>query len=629
MCGIAGIVWPGKSPIPFVQTALEMQRHRGPDGEGQLVVCDTALVHSRLSILDLKGGQQPMESARFAVVFNGEIYNYLELKKELESKGLRFKTSSDTEVILIGFEHWGLNLFEKLRGMFAVAIADKKTGRLTLARDPFGIKPLHYFATSTGFAFSSEIRTLSTCFGSLISIDPQAVYAFLNLQFVPSPFSIFKEIKKLEAGQFLEVSAQGQIENSGFFFSLSEPNSPLRPSDLSYEEALKQTAHVIRESVQAHMLADVEVGTFLSGGIDSTLITRYASEVSPGQINSFSIGFSAKAYDESAYAQAAALKLGTRHHQWTVDGISELDVEEMVRAYGEPFGDSSAIPTYLVSKLAAQHVKVALTGDGGDELFFGYQRYGAWWQKVQRFSEHSALKKTYVKSLRRLLPNRYGPMSGEPRPNLWIKSIQLLGQQDLNEWMPGILNPSSFDMFKKMERFFDKQQHRNPMDIARWAELRYYLREDILTKVDIASMRNSLETRPPLVDPKIWDWANQLPPEYMFSVESAPFGFTGKRIIKDLLADMFPEDFIHRPKMGFGIPMHEWINEGPLTSLFLSSLHDSGSGLKDWLDLNQVKIWHETQKKSGRFDVSGQWGLLVLSVWLNQWSSSSAPSFYS
>ena len=629
MCGIAGIVWPGKSAQPFVQMALELQRHRGPDGEGSFVLGHSALVHSRLSILDLEGGRQPMESEGFALVFNGEIYNYPDLKKELEGLGKRFQTTSDTEVVLLGFEHWGLKLLGKLRGMFALAILEKKTGWLTLARDSFGIKPLHYFEGSRGFAFSSEIRPLSHCFSNAISIDPQALTAFLNLQFIPSPFSVFKEIKKVEAGQFLVVSEKGKIEETGHFYSLSEPIKRMKASELSYGEALNTTREILRESVQAHMLADVEVGTFLSGGIDSTLITRYATEMSPGQINSFSIGFSASAYDESAYAQLAAAKLGTRHHSLMVEDITVSDVEDMVCAYGEPYGDSSAIPTYFVSKLAAKQVKVALTGDGSDEFFFGYQRYGAWWQKTQRYNEHTPLKKAYVKSLRRLLPSRYGPMAGEPRPEMWIKGIQLLPQLELDTWSQVKNSPEESLIFKRLFGFFEAQAHRETMDIARWAELRYYLREDILTKVDIASMRNSLETRPPFVDPKIWAWARQLPLEYLFTIQTEPFLFSGKRIIKDLLSDMFDSGFIHRPKMGFGIPMTEWINQGPLKPLFAYSIYDSTSLLKDWLDLDLVRSWHELQTKTGRFDAPAQWGIMVLSIWLEQWKSSPKHTYYS
>ena len=218
-----------------------------------------------------------METAAYALVFNGEIYNYSELKRDLESKGFRFKTNSDTEVILLGFEHWGLKLLGKLRGMFALAILDKKQGRITLARDPFGIKPLYYFSCSKGFAFSSEIRTLSTCFKPLLCIDTSAISTFLHLQYIPSPNTIFNEIKKLEAGRFLVVSSLGNIESAGIFSELAFPVSKLKPSDLSFEEALETTRGVLRESVQAHMLADVEVGTFLSGGIDSTIITRLAA----------------------------------------------------------------------------------------------------------------------------------------------------------------------------------------------------------------------------------------------------------------------------------------------------------------------------------------------------------------
>lgn len=618
MCGIAGIVWPGKSAQSFIQTALELQRHRGPDGEGSLVFGDTALVHSRLSILDLQGGQQPMESAAYALVFNGEIYNYSELKRDLESKGMYFKTNSDTEVILLGFEHWGLGLLSKLRGMFALAILDKKRGRLTLARDSFGIKPLYFFSGQNGFAFSSEIRTLSTCFKPLISIDSNAIAAFLNLQYIPSPNTIFNEIKKLEAGRFLVVSSQGKVEKEGPFLELTAPGTRFKTSELSFEEALEHTRGVLRESVQAHLLADVEVGTFLSGGIDSTLITRLAAEVSPGQINSFSMGFSNKTYDESGFARWAAQKLGTRHHEWVVDGITEADFDDMVRSYGEPFGDSSAIPTYLVSKLASNQVKVALTGDGADEMFFGYQRYGLWWQKTHRYQIHTDLKKAYVKAMRRFFPKRYGPMSGEPRLEYWHKNVQMLPAETVESWN---LNPNLThnSIQEQLELFFNTCPQEHPMDHCRQLEMRYYLREDILTKVDIASMRTSLETRPPFVDLKVWEWANQIPHEYLYDANTSSSGFEGKKLLKSLLLDLFPSEFIHRPKMGFGIPLNAWLNNGALTDAYLGALFSESSSLKNILHIQKIRKWHGTQAETGVFETSGQWVLLVLNTWLGQW----------
>lgn len=628
MCGIAGIVWPEKSPIPFVQKALELQRHRGPDGEGSVVFGDTALVHSRLSILDLEGGQQPMETAAHALVFNGEIYNYSELKRDLESKGFRFKTNSDTEVILLGFELWGLKLFGKLRGMFALAILDKKQGRLTLARDPFGIKPVYYFSCPKGFAFSSEIRTLSTCFKPLLRIDSNAISTFLHLQYIPSPNTIFNEIKKLEAGRYLVVSSLGNIESAGTFAELEFSVSKLKPSDLSFEEALETTREVLRESVQAHMLADVEVGTFLSGGIDSTLVTRLAAEVSPKQINTFSIGFSNKTYDESSYARWAAQKLGTRHHEWEVDKITELDFDEMVRSYGEPFGDSSAIPTYFVSKLASNQVKVALTGDGADEMFFGYPRYGFWWQKTQRYQSHANLKKTYVKTMRSLFPERYGLMSGEPTLENWYKNVQMLSPSLLADWCL-TENKSSNSIQKQMEAYFKASGQDQPMDLSRQLEIRYYLREDILTKVDIASMRTSLETRPPFVDLKVWDWANQIPHEYLYNVATNSLDFEGKKLLKSLLLDVFPKEFIHRPKMGFGIPLQEWLNRGPLTNAYQEALFSESSSLKDFLNLQEIRKWHGVQVDAGVFETSGQWVLLVLNTWFGQWEKESGMHEYS
>jgi asparagine synthase (glutamine-hydrolysing) len=374
---------------------------------------------------------------------------------------------------------------------------------------------------------------------------------------------------------------------------------------------------VLLESVQAHLLADVEVGTFLSGGIDSTLITMLAAELSSRKINTFSVGFEESEFDESQFSTHAADVIGTHHHQISLKSISEDDVRQMVLAHGEPFGDSSGIPTYFVSKLAANKVKVALTGDGADEMLFGYTRYAYWMNKTNRFAEHSHLKKSYVRFMRRWRPDRYGPMSGEPQFHAWAKGIEtfpiehlaaIFGQENLR---------GKNNILKEGEAWFNGYFEFSVMDAARRAEMRFYMQEDILAKVDIASMRNSLETRPPFVDLRVWEWVRQIPEAYLFD-HGHQKPFYGKRILKDLLKPTFDASFIDRPKMGFGIPLNSWINKGNLRSAYEAAVFSSESKLKDILDQKKLQKWHREYIENGPGALSSQWVLLVLNMWLEQ-----------
>jgi asparagine synthase (glutamine-hydrolysing) len=376
-------------------------------------------------------------------------------------------------------------------------------------------------------------------------------------------------------------------------------------------------------------MADVELGTFLSGGIDSTLITQLAAELTGRNLHTFSIGFSDSAYDESSYARLASQKIGTQHHALVLETIKPEQVESMVASFGEPFGDSSAIPSYFVAKLAANHVKVVLTGDGGDELFFGYSRFLHWLKRTSRYSEHSNLKKRYVHALRKLMPNRYGPMSGEPVFQAWAKGLEGLTDAELNSLFLPLKGKNTLDLFKAQELWFQNNQFQAPSNLSRLADLHFYLRDDLLTKVDICTMRNSIEARPPFLDLKLWDWVMQLPEEYLFDANLETEQFSGKKILKSMLVPEFGFDFVHRPKMGFSIPLDAWLNRGgPLESLFADAVCSSQSVLGEWFDGNVLVQWQEQQKKADACNVFGQWSFLVLAIWLNQWKQAPTCSAY-
>lgn len=613
MCGIAGFISFSENPTRFLKSALILQHHRGPDSTNYVVDKNIGVCHSRLSIIDIESGKQPMEFNNYVIVFNGEIYNYKEIRNLLKSKGIEFNTNSDTEVVLKGYAYYGKEILDKLRGMFAFCIWNKRKNTFFLARDRFGIKPLHYFYNAKiGFAFSSEINPLINYFKENTSISADAIDTYLTLQYIPSPYTAYNDIRKLEAGAWLEVNSS-QITRKGFYFNIYSYKPPLI-NFTSYCEAKEVTNEILANSVQSHMIADVEVGTFLSGGIDSTLVTQYASSFSPGKINTFSIGFNESQYDESSYADFASQLLGTKHHKYIVEKLNVEDLKLIASAYGEPFGDSSSVPTYFVSKLAGKDLKVCLTGDGADELFFGYDRYFGWLNKTKRYQDISQIKKMYVKLGRKISPQRYGSLPDEPNFERWLSTVEFFKEEDKKRlW---ISKPAENKILVSINEKYNKLNG-SIMGVARKMEIALYLNNDILTKVDVAAMQNSLETRTPFIDKEVLDIALSLPEDYLYLVDYEKSTYRGKTILKDILGNTFPNDFIDRKKMGFSMPLDKWLfGHGDLRDYILSEFADSNNMLYEFLDKKEV---HEVVdgKKQSNVGRSGQlWLLIMLSEWL-------------
>lgn len=568
MCGIAGqISWGSLINPNSLDLLVAGLRHRGPDDQGTWLSPDgvCSLGHVRLSVIDLSpAGHQPMLDTRSGnvIVFNGEIYNFQLLRAECERLGYQFKSHTDTEVILALYSYYGDQCITKLRGMFAFAIWDQQQQRLLMARDRIGKKPLNYAITPSGLVFSSEIHPLSQ--HPLISkeMDEEALEFFLQLQYIPAPWTIYRQIRKLPPSHYAVLT-----QNS---FKLHQywDVDYTKKIKITEQDALVALEEKITESVKLRMVADVPVGAFLSGGVDSSVVTATMSKLKPSPIKTFSIGFAEKQYDELQYAQEAATICNTHHHPTILNANFESELPEIVKRYGEPYGDQSAIPSFAVCREARKQVTVVMNGDGGDELLGGYPRYALSNSRITSASLIGSLLHNRKKDPISIhLPNQHRLLGRLARG--WVRSLQpeaasflmysafwndadrisLLGKQSLtlSDWRT-----------KWMSETYAHAN--NPIDRMLWLDSRTYLPGDLMAKMDIASMHCGLETRSPLLDHELIEFCASLP--VGLKVKNG----TGKYLLKRLAEKYYSPEFVYRPKMGFGIPQTEWLR-GPLKPL--------------------------------------------------------------
>jgi asparagine synthase (glutamine-hydrolysing) len=560
MCGIAGVL----SPRPTDRQALldvascmaAQMRHRGPDDEGAWAddAGRIALAHRRLSIVDLSPlGRNPMpwDGGRLMITFNGEIYNFLELRKELEALGQRFRSHTDTEVILGAYDQWGLDCVTRFVGMFAFAIWDSPRQRLWVVRDRFGKKPLYYAERAGGLEFASELKALTAMRGFARDIDPRALRLYLRYGYVPAPLTIFKGARKLPPAHHL-VAEGGRITLSSYWNPLDF--APDRTLD--EQQAMAELERLLGTAVAQRRIADVPLGAFLSGGIDSSLVVALMAEQSTRPVQTHTIRFTNPEFNEADHAAAVARHLGTDHHETLCDEKQMLEVvERLPSMYDEPFADSSAIPTYLVSKAARTGVTVALSGDGGDELFFGYPRYryfadGGWILRLPtavRLAAAAIAQHAPTRRLRRI-SDVLASNDGDEYSRFvqWFepKLIQAItGSSDATA-------PRYREVLEKIVRY-PREAQPGLLDLAS------YLPDDILAKVDRASMAVGLEVRAPLLDHRVAEFALRLPGHL-----KRRRGMT-KYILRAMLYKRVPRQLIERPKMGFGVPLRDWFN-GPL-----------------------------------------------------------------
>ncbi len=591
MCGIAGILAP--FPAERLQAGAVAlagaQQHRGPDGAGVHVQGPVALAHRRLSIIDLEAGAQPLanEDHTIWITFNGEIYNYRELRDTLAQRGHRFRTQSDTEVIVHAYEEWGDRCVTHLRGMFAFAIADARRHRLFLARDQFGIKPLVYLEQPGWFAFASELQAFHALGDATVDLDIRAIDEYLALQYIPAPRTVYRQARKLPPGHTMSVDYDGRVHGPQRYWRPEFRTSEFR----SNEQWLDAFDATLRESVRAHMVADVPVGAFLSGGLDSSGVVAMAQEIATQPVRTFSIGFADPAHDESAWAAEAAARLGTRHtcEILEVDALSSLSA--LVGHYGEPFGDSSAVATMAVSQLAAREVKVALTGDGGDEAMAGYHSHMLWLSWVSQQGD-AVLQR--------------------PPLGAWQRCIQYCDPHTRTRLWSGNHRGETLLPIESFETAWAEARDLGVVQRVQYMDAMTYLPYDILTKVDIASMAHSLETRTPLVDVRVWDLLTQMPEGVNVGID--PLGqLTGKHVLKKLLSRYFPDRFVHRKKQGFGVPLARWFApDGDARSFVEDRLLGRDSMLRSLFDPAPAR----DLLREGRH--GPVWVLLVLEEWLRQ-----------
>ncbi len=620
MCGIAGFI-NRKGKVAERETAAAMASclgHRGPDGHGIHLQNNIALVHTRLAIIDPTAGAQPMFSAdgSIAITFNGEIYNFLEIIKQLEQKGYAFQTHSDTEVIIYAYKEWGKHCVEKLRGMFAFCIADYNKQELLLARDPMGIKPLVYYRDENTFGFASEIQALKFLPGFNKELDLHSLDYYLWLSYIPAPHSIYKHVRKLQPAHRMVLNFSGEVlaEEKYWQLKFETDNKPTK------EEWIERAAYKLKESVKAHLVSDVPFGAFLSGGIDSTLVVRYMAEQLNTPVKAFTISFEEEEFNELPYAKEAANILGVQHFHETVRPDALEILPQLVKHYGEPYADSSAIPTFYVTRLARKHVTMVLSGDGGDEAFFGYPRYMQWLKYLDTKLQVPYWKELLLPIAHAINPKRYSPLRPIKDVYSFLRFVEYLKQPVRNELWKTEYHPYINSRWPGIEQEFENVKGAELLNKGKYIDQKSYMVYDILTKVDGASMMNSLEVRTPIIDKEVFEFAGTIPPAVLLNMQ-ANGQTTEKFLLKELLKDKFPEQFIHRRKAGFGMPLHKWFAkpDGKLYPKVKERLCAGDSPLRQYFtDAGIDRIINRRDYHRYIGESEPIWQLLFLDEWLRQ-----------
>jgi len=621
MCGIAGL-FHAEAPKPVdparIERMCEALAHRGPDGAGVWTEHGVGLGHRRLSIIDIDGSPQPMLSAdgRAVLSFNGEIYNFRELRSELEREGAQFRTSGDTEIILAAWQRWGVDCLEKLHGMFTIALYDLDKRQLLLARDRFGVKPLFLARLSDGsFAFASELKGLLAHPLMRRRVNPQAVDAYLTWGYVPDSHSILAGVEKLAAGHFLLLEKGKPIPTQRRWYDVSfEEREKGSEADLS-----AQLVHLMREAVQSRMVSDVPLGAFLSGGVDSSSVVALMSEANAEPVRTCSIGFDVDEVDETSYAEQVAAKFVTDHEARMVGQDDFSAIDQLAAMFDEPFADASALPTWRVCQLAREKVTVALSGDGADEAFAGYRR--------QVFHHHeerirgilpSSLREPLFGTLGRIWPKA----DWAPRPLRAKATLLALAESGEEGYARGLsvtlpdqrmgLYSNGFvrrlDGFRGEHEFIELMRRapaQSGLDRAQYADLMFWLPGDILTKVDRTSMAVSLEAREPLLDHRLVEFAARLPEKMRVR------GGTGKYLLKKCMERYLSDDILYRAKQGFDTPVSQWLR-GPLSGEATAIASSSVLAQSGWFDTRSLADMAEAHI-AGRRDFGRElWQLLML-----------------
>ncbi len=611
MCGIAGGIGPSAPSKLLLDNQLESIKHRGPDDQGTYVNQGIALGMCRLAIVEIAAGKQPASDERESIhlVFNGEIYNYRELRQELELSGIHCRDSSESEVIINLYLKHGISFINKLNGMFAIAINDSRDNSLHLIRDRMGKKPIWITQIQDGsLFFASEVRALLPVRPDR-TLRTEMVAEVMQYGYINSPNSAFNEISKVSPGSYL-TWRDGSYEIAKYW----EPDFDTKVS-ISYEEALSVTKELIEKAVDRRLISERPLGSFLSGGYDSTVVTAYMAKLMSEKVQTYSIGFHSAQFNEAHHAKQVANFLGTNHHEEILSPDPALVVEKISHVLDQPFADSSIVPTYLLAKFARENLIVALGGDGGDEVFGGYDRYLAT-PVMQKLNPLLGLARSGLKfagqqafgntrkinrvgsqlSPKESLATRYSSILSLTQPHeltiLLDKSFQSTEAESMRQAQ---FNSGTYSSFDRMIR----------------SDLDAYLPGDLLVKVDIATMANSLELRSPMLDVNVVEWGLSLPRKYKIK------GFETKHILKDVARSLVPAELIDRPKMGFGIPRAEWLRTG-MKELVIDTLTDTTATQRGWFNSKEVSRVIDTHM-AGEDKDNLIWPILMLELWARTW----------
>ena len=623
MCGIAGWInledKSSQNGEAVLHRMCERMKHRGPNSEGLWLDSAVALGMRRLSIIDLHTGEQPVysEDKSIVVVMNGELYNFREVRADLEKRGHKFVTNSDTEILPHLYEEYGEAMLDEVNGMFAFALWDKRKQKLLIARDKFGEKPLYYGVFDNKLIFASEPKVLLANPAVKAEINLDALRSYLSFDYVPAPDSIYKGISKLPAAHFLSIE-KGEIKTRRYWNLTWEKSS----TNLSLSDSATELRELLADAVRMRLVSDVPLGILLSGGVDSSTVAAFATQFSTEKVKTFSIGFEEDSFDESKFARQVATHLNTEHYEekLSVEKAADL-ISEIGTWLDEPMSDGSLIPTFLLSKFVRKHVTVALGGDGGDEIFAGYPMYFAHkvatiYGKVPQFLRNGLIEPIVnnlpvsnknlsfdYKAKRFVAASKFDLVT---RHHSWFGSFSIDEQVKLLS--KDVLAQTSNNIYKGAKDLLEICDAENDIEKMQFLDINYYMAEDILTKVDRASMAVSLEVRAPFLDPRVAQFAASIPLEYKLK------GNKGKYILKKAVEPLLPKNILHRPKKGFGIPIAEWLKGrlNPLMHELLDSTRLKNQGLFDEKFVQKLIKEHENNVASHHKQL---WTLLVFQLW--------------
>lgn len=630
MCGIAGFCdFSKKSSNDILKNMTDVLHHRGPDDSGYFwdenKYSHIALGHRRLSILDLSAhGHQPMSFEYLDIVFNGEVYNFKEIKKELLELGYAFHSDSDTEVILKSYHQWGIKSVDRFNGMFAITIYDKKANKLIFIRDRVGVKPFYYYKKDSLILFSSELKSFHKHPDFQKEINKSSLSLYLQFGYIPEPHSIFKNTYKLKAGHYIEIDLKSQkFQEIKYWDVVDFYNKP--KLDISQDEAIEKTEELLKSSFEYRMVSDVPVGVFLSGGYDSSVVTAILQSGRSEKLNTFTIGFKEKGFDEAPYAKEVAKYLGTNHTEYYCTQKDALEIiPKLCELYDEPFGDSSAIPTTLVSALARKYVTVSLSADGGDEIFAGYSKYTTTMQYFNKFNSiPNSIKSIVSFGMDNINPKhipilnktynfatRYEKINAILKAKNSVEAMKYTSEYFTKKERDKLLKVH----FDDLTTNFDIQIANTNDEINQMLAIDYktYMVDDILTKVDRATMSVSLEGREPLLDYRLIEFVSQLSSNLKYKNGDK------KWLLKQITHKYLPKEMMDRPKQGFGVPLTEWFRD-ELKDYFMVYLDEKRIEKEGLFDSKEIIRLRDSYLLGNKENVQKLWFLLMFEMWYEKW----------